>query len=251
MKNAFLASKMFLELKLFIKKLFEYSFSTFQFHKNFFQNKSVMISPLGCDRVKKKFIEKSIQLIKEKRKIESLEEKKLRYGLEAFYNLATKTTVLILLAILFDFVLELLLLTIVYSTLRLYGFGLHAKTSLQCWLTTIPVYIGGCLIIKYCEFPITFSYIIWIFGFLSFLFFAPADTPARPLIRKNKRIRAKILSLVILTVYLIVFIYTKNPLFHNTVLYALMMESIVINPLIYKLSNTPFNNYKSFQENMV
>ena len=86
MKNAFLASKMFLELKLFIKKLFEYSFSTFQFHKNFFQNKSVMIGPLGCDRVKKKFIEKSIQLIKEKRKVESLEEKKLRYGLEAFYN---------------------------------------------------------------------------------------------------------------------------------------------------------------------
>ena len=246
-----MAPKSLLKDKLFLKKLFEGHFLCFHFQKNFLQNKSVMIGPLGCDRVKKKFIEKSIQLIKQNREVELLEEKKLRYGLEAFYNLATKTIVLILLAILFDFGLELLLLTIIYSTLRLYGFGIHAKTSLQCWLTTIPVYIGGCLIIKYCEFPTTVSYIIWIFGFLSFLFFAPADTPARPLIRKNKRIRAKILSLVILTAYLVVFIYTKNPLFHNTILYAIIMESIVINPIIYKISNTPFNNYKSFQKNMV
>ena len=29
------------------------------------------------------------------------------------------------------------------------------------------------------------------------------------------------------------------------------MESIVINPLIYKLTGTTFNNYKYFQKNMV
>ena len=49
-----------------------------------------------------------------------------------FYNLITKTIVLFGLAILFNLVLELLVLTFIYSTLRLYGFGLHAKTSLQC-----------------------------------------------------------------------------------------------------------------------
>ena len=199
----------------------------------------------------KKFIEKSIQLIKQNREVELLEEKKLRYGLEAFYNLATKTIVLILLAILFDFGLELLLLTIIYSTLRLYGFGIHAKTSLQCWLTTIPVYIGGCLIIKYCEFPTTVSYIIWIFGFLSFLFFAPADTPARPLIRKNKRIRAKILSLCILTLSFVFFSLNTNYIYNNIILYAILMEAISINPLIYKLTNTPFNNYKIYNQSMV
>ena len=66
----------------------------------------------------------------------------MRYGLEAFYNLITKTVVLIILAVIFNLVLELILLSLIYSTLRLYGFGLHAKTSLQCWITTLPIYLG-------------------------------------------------------------------------------------------------------------
>ena len=88
---------------------------------------------------------------------------------------------------------------------------------------------------------------IWI----SFFFFAPADTPARPLIHKEKRIRAKVLSLIILVMYLVLYLYQFNPVINNTILYALLMESIVINPLIYKLTGTTFNNYKYFQKNMV
>ena len=139
--------------------------------------------------LKQKFIKNAMHLIIKKRNLTILEEKKLRYGLEAFYNLITKTIVLILLAIIFDFVFELVLLTIIYSTRRLYGFGIHAKTSLQCWFTTLPIYICGCLFIKYSVLPDVLIYIIWAIGFISFLLFAPADTPARPLIHKEKRIR--------------------------------------------------------------
>ena len=154
--------------------------------------------------MKRKFIKQSLNFIKSKKKITNLEEKKLLYGLEAFYNLFTKTIVLIILAIIFDCLKELILLTFIYSTLRLYGFGIHAKTSLQCWFTTLPIYIGGCLFIRYCELPIVILYILWIFSFISFILFAPADTPARPLIHKEKRIRAKILSIVIQTIYQVV-----------------------------------------------
>ena len=44
----------------------------------------------------------------------------------------------------------------------------------------------------------SFIVVIHVFSSLSFLLFAPADTPARPLIHKEKRIRAKILSILIL-----------------------------------------------------
>lgn len=201
--------------------------------------------------MKKKFIESALTKIKQQKKLTSLEEKKLRYGLEAFYNLATKTIVLIILAIVFDLVIELLLLALVYSTLRLYGFGIHAKTSLQCWFTTIPIYIGGCFSVKYFTFPLWLSYSIWILGFISFCLFAPADTPARPLIHKQKRIRAKILSLCILTLSFVFFSLNTNYIYNNIILYAILMEAISINPLMYKLTNTPFNNYKIYNQSMV
>lgn len=211
----------------------------------------LFLFPLGSDSVKKIFIEKSISLIKARKELNTIEEKKMRYGLEAFYNLITKTIVLFVLAILFDLILELLVLTFIYSTLRLYGFGLHAKTSLQCWFTTLPVYLGGCLLIKYIAIPEFIAGAIWIFGFSSFLLFAPADTPARPLIHKEKRIRAKIISMSILLDYLFIYIYNFNAILNNAILYALLMESIVINPLIYKLTGTTFNNYKYFQKTTV
>ena len=201
--------------------------------------------------MKRKFIKQSLNFIKSKKKITNLEEKKLLYGLEAFYNLFTKIIVLIILAIIFDCLKELILLTFIYSTLRLYGFGIHAKTSLQCWFTTLPIYIGGCLFIRYCELPIVILYILWIFSFISFILFAPADTPARPLIHKEKRIRAKILSIVILLFYLFIFIIYPNKLINNAILYGLLMECISINPLVYKLFNTPFNNYRYFQKTTV
>ena len=156
--------------------------------------------------MKRKFIESSIQLIKRKKTVSELEEKKLRYGLEGFYNLATKTIVLLILAIILDLIPEFLLLTAIYSTLRMYGFGIHMKTSLQCWFTTVPIYIGGCLLIKYLVFPDLFNYVIWIFGFFSFLLFAPADTKKRPLPNKKKRIIRKIITVIIGIVYTLVII---------------------------------------------
>ena len=201
--------------------------------------------------VTKKFIESALTKIKQQKKLTSLEEKKLRYGLEAFYNLATKTIVLIILAIVFDLVIELLLLALVYSTLRLYGFGIHAKTSLQCWFTTIPIYMLGSLFIKYATITSNLIYIFWIISFLSFLLFAPADTPARPLIRKNKRIRAKILSVLILCIYFIIYTLNISSMFNNVIIYAICMELIVINPLTYKLTKTPFHNYEIYEKNMV
>ena len=147
--------------------------------------------------MKKKFINNSLKYLESKKTLTDLERKKLKYGLEGFYNLITKFIVLIIIAIIFNLLPELVLLTIIYGFLRLYGFGLHAKKTWQCWVTTLPIYIGGCFLIKYLTIPQVISNIVWLFGFISFALFAPADTKSRPLIHKEKRKRAKILSIII------------------------------------------------------
>ncbi len=201
--------------------------------------------------MKEKFVLNTIDTIKKERILSPLEIKKLKYGLEGFYNLFTKLVVMLILAIIFNLVKELVVLIVIYSSLRLYGFGIHAKSTLQCWLSTVPVYIGGCFFIKYATISRMVVYIIFGFGFLSFLFFAPADTASRPLIHKNKRIRAKILSLLVVIIYLLLIFLIPSNWFTNAVIYALIIESLAINPLVYKLFGASFNNYKTYQKNMV
>jgi len=201
--------------------------------------------------VKEKFILNSLALIESKREVTDLERKKLKYGLEGFYNLATKLIVMVILAILLDILFEFLLLTFVYSILRLYGFGIHAKKTWQCWITTVPIYIGGCFLIKYFAFPVWLNYFIWFIGLISFLLFAPADTPSRPLIYKRKRIKAKVLSLIILGFCFLAYVFIKDSIVQNIITYAVLVEAISINPLIYKIFRTPFNNYKAYEKKMV
>lgn len=198
--------------------------------------------------MKKKFIESSLLFIKKERLISELDEKKLRYGLECFYNFLTKAIVLIILAITFNILPEILLLAFAHWALRLFGFGIHMKTTLECWFTTIPLYIGGGLFIKYGYFPSYISYSIMITGMILFLLFAPADTPARPLIRKKKRKRAKVFANIILLIFIILYFITTNIIYKNVIVYAIILESISINPITYKLFSTPFNNYKSYKE---
>lgn len=201
--------------------------------------------------MKKKFISNSIQYIEANKTLTELDKKKLKYGLEGFYNLITKLIVLVILALIFNLIKELFLLTIIYSLFRLYGFGIHAQKSWQCWLTTIPIYLGGCFFIKYGSLPYNITIIFWLFGFLSFLFFAPADTSSRPLIHKRKRLKAKILSLLIIILFYIINYYYQNQSFLNATLYALLFESVVINPITYKLFNASYNNYKLYEKKMV
>ena len=200
--------------------------------------------------MKKKFIESSLDLIKSKKEVDNLEEKRLRYGLEGFYNTYTKFMVMLILSIILGIWREYLLLILVYSSLRLYGFGIHMETTFQCWVTTVPLYIGSCLVIKYFNFPLQISLLLWLCGFISFLIFAPADTPKRPLIHKEKRVRAKVLSIIILLTYFLIFNAVESQMIKEVILLGVILESASINPLIYKLFNMQYNNYKYFVKNM-
>ncbi len=196
--------------------------------------------------MKKKFISWAILQIEAKRKLSDLERKKIKYGLEGFYNLITKLIVVVGVSLYFHLFWELILLIVIYSLVRLYGFGLHAKKSWQCWISSVPIYIGGCFFIHYVVLPKYVVIGIWIFAFLSFLFFAPADTAARPLIHEEKRKRAKVLSLLIVTSLFILQYFVNSNTFLNATLYALTIQSVVMNPLTYKIFGASYSNYKAY-----
>lgn len=196
--------------------------------------------------MKKKIIDRITHSIAENRGYDDKQIKTIKYGLEGLYNNLTKILVTLILVLIFDCFIEFVCLFISYLFMRKYSFGIHANTSLMCWLTTIPIYVGGSLLIKYFDFNIYIVYPIWVFGFISFILWAPADTPKRPLIHENTRKKQKIKTCIIAIVYLLIIFIAKSTLLRDSITIAIALQAIIINPLTYKITKTPFNNYKTY-----
>ena len=198
--------------------------------------------------MKEKFINSSLSFIMKYQECDDLKIKKLKYGLEGIYSLIVKLTVVLIIAILTQTINSTLLFLLFYAGIRTFSFGWHAKSNIACWITTILIYNIIPLLIKNINIPNSIGYIILGISFISVLIWAPADTPKRPLVRKEQRLKAKILSTIVTILYFIIYIFTNYSLIKNTLLYALIIQTICINPLTYKLTNTQFNNYKYYQK---
>lgn len=198
--------------------------------------------------MKEKFINSSLSFIMKYQECDDLKIKKLKYGLEGIYSLIVKLTVVLIIAILTQTINSTLLFLLFYAGIRTFSFGWHAKSNIACWITTILIYNIIPLLIKNINIPNNIGYIILGISFISVLIWAPADTPKRPLIRKEQRLKTKILSTIVTIIYFIIYIFTNYSLIKNTLLYALIIQTICINPLTYKLTNTQFNNYKYYKK---
>ena len=176
------------------------------------------------------------------------ELEKIQYGLEAVYLSVTKIIVVIILSIVLNIFKETVLLLLFFNLLRMTAFGIHASKSWICWVTSIPTFIGIPLICKYVVFSDYILIILSIFSLISFVLFAPADTVKRPLIRKNRRRIYKLLTIIISIPYIFVMIFINNSFLKNTITLAMLIESVLISPLTYKLFKMPYNNYKTYKK---
>lgn len=172
---------------------------------------------------------------------------RIQYGLEAIYLSITKVVVIILLSLLLNILKETIIVLLLFNVLRTTGFGLHATKSWGCWLTSIPTFIGIPLICKYVQLPQYLLIGISVISLISFIFFAPADTEKRPLIRKKRRIIYKALTIIFGIIYLILTILLENNFFRTALSLTALIEAILICPLTYKLFKLPYNNYKKYK----
>lgn len=199
--------------------------------------------------MKEKFVSSSINFISKYQKCDDLKLKRLKYGLEGIYSLVVKTFVVLIISIITQTLIETLLLMIFYAGIRTFSYGMHAKNNITCWITTILIYNGCPLLIANINLPTLMGYIILFIALISMILWAPADTPKKPLIRKEQRRKCKILSIIIVLIYTLIFLINKNPIINNSIIYALIIQIIFINPLTYKLTKTQFNNYKYYKKN--
>lgn len=174
--------------------------------------------------------------------------KEIRYGLEAIYLSIIKLILVFIISILLNTTKELILLFIFYGLLRLTGFGLHAKKSIHCWLTSIPTFTIIPFLIKNFSINEKYMYIPLVICFILLSIFAPSDTEKRPLIRKRKRIIYKILTITLTTSYIIYILYSNNNYVNNILFYSIIIETLLVIPLSYKLLGLKYNNYKRYMK---
>ena len=170
----------------------------------------------------------------------------IQYGLEGLYLTITKIIIILFLSYIFDIFKETILIILSYNIIRLFAFGLHAKNSLDCLITSIILFIGGPLLAKHINIELPIKIIILIINLLFIIKYAPADTEKRPLINIKKRKKFKILSILVSIIISILIIIIKNKYLSNLFLFGYAEATIMILPITYKIFGLTYNNYKNY-----
>lgn len=198
--------------------------------------------------MKEKFIVSVVNLAKRNKEYSDEEVAIMRYALEGIYLTFTKVLVITLIATVLGLFKEYIWFVLLYTPIRCVSFGWHANTTKQCWVVSILAFI----LIPYTFSIITINKITKIilltFSILVFLVYSPADTKKRPIVSKKRRLTFKISGLIIAFIYCYYSLNNSN-LISNLMIASLLYQSMLINPLIYKISHQEFNNYKAYNLN--
>ena len=176
----------------------------------------------------------------------------IQYGLQLMIGEIPKLILLIIIAI----ILKIGWLVIfAYSTMLPYKIvagGFHLKTHIGCTIGTFIVYFGNVMISKNLVLqPIYFKYVVvglvWIISIIMISLYAPADTVNFPILRKEERKLKKILSYVFASITLIGAIFIKDNTLSNIILINVLIESLSISKLAYKLTKNQYG-YEIYQK---
>ena len=172
---------------------------------------------------------------------------KIKYGLEGLYITITKLIFIIIVSIILGIWKETLLLILIFNGIRLTAFGVHAKRSIDCLISSTLFFILFPIICIKLTIPLIVKIILFIPLTVLIGILAPADTEKRPIINKKKRKIYKILSIIISIIYMTIAIVIKDNTLSNCFIFAIVIQIIIMLPITYKIFGVSYNNYKNYE----
>ena len=198
--------------------------------------------------MKKLIINKCMELVTTYNKdLSQRDIDKIKYGLEGLYLTITKLIFIIIVSIILGIWKETLLLILIFNGIRLTAFGVHAKRSIDCLISSTLFFILFPIICIKLTIPLIVKVILFIPLTVLIGIFAPADTEKRPLINKKKRKIYKMLSIMISIIYMTIAIVIKNNTLSNCFIFAIVIQIIIMLPITYKIFGVSYNNYKTYE----
>lgn len=194
--------------------------------------------------MKEVVLTKSINFISQYKEYSDDELEQISYGLEGLYLTVTKLVIIVLLSIILNIFKEVMIILVLFNIIRYFGFGIHAKKSSECLISSIFCFI----ILPYFLLSIRLNnitnLIIGIICIINFILFAPADTVKRPLKNKKKRLIRKVSTTIIGAIFIIISMIFEGNTISTLFMASVIIEVIMINPITYLILRQPYNNYK-------
>lgn len=198
--------------------------------------------------MKKLIINKCMELVTTYNKdLSQRDIDKIKYGLEGLYLTITKLIFIIIVSIILGIWKETLLLILIFNGIRLTAFGVHAKRSIDCLISSTLFFILFPILCIKLTIPLIVKVILFIPLTVLIGIFAPADTEKRPLINKKKRKIYKMLSIMISIIYMTIAIVIKDNTLSNCFIFAIVIQIIIMLPITYKIFGVSYNNYKTYE----
>ena len=198
--------------------------------------------------MKKLIINKCMELVTTYNKdLSQRDIDKIKYGLEGLYLTITKLIFIIIVSIILGIWKETLLLILIFNGIRLTAFGVHAKKSIDCLISSTLFFILFPILCIKLTIPLIVKVILFIPLTVLIGIFAPADTEKRPLINKKKRKIYKMLSIMISIIYMTIAIVIKDNTLSNCFIFAIVIQIIIMLPITYRIFGVSYNNYKTYE----
>ena len=171
----------------------------------------------------------------------------LKYGLLGLYLMITKSIIIFGIAIFLGIFKELLIFTIIYNIIRAPSFGIHAKKSWICLVSSASIFIFFTYLSANISIAINIKIILGIIGVILMYKNSPADTAKKPIVSPKRRRNYKIISTVIAVMFTILSIVIDNDFFANAFILSLLLQNIMIAPTTYKICGETYDNYRNYQ----
>lgn len=170
----------------------------------------------------------------------------VKYGVEIFLVNVTKGIIVYLAAALLGMLWQTLVVHLSYLMIRRHSFGLHAKTSLGCTVTSVVMFVILPYFVK--EVQLSEWMIVLISGLilLNIAIFAPSDTENMPLFNAQKRHILRRKSILNTIFVLMIMMLIPIAEFQMLILLGLALQVMMIHPCTYFLLKRRYKNYEKF-----
>lgn len=132
----------------------------------------------------------------------------IEYGLFAFFHMSISILLVAVIGLIFNVMIEALIISFVVAILRKFSGGAHASTALNCAIVGVLISVIPAHIVKNLNFNINYIIFIGIPLYIILLIIiyklAPVDSANKPIKKQEKIKKLKKGSIILLSIYMII-----------------------------------------------
>ena len=176
---------------------------------------------------------------------------KMKLGIETLLINTMKSVLVYGLALLFNMLLETLIVHATYYAVRRISFGLHASTSFRCSMISVMLFVGLPYI---CSYIMIGNDMVLITGLISAVLlyrYAPADTDKFPLLGAKRRKKLRMASVRTAVILTLIALLCPSHTVKTLMMTGMLLQIISILPVTYKILKRSVRNYEKYETDAV